>query len=531
MSLSKLIGSLERKYLLLILLLLVLIVSFILKINFVRDLSEYDDTNKDYLVAKHIVKYQEYLLTGPSNSIFKTIRNSPVYFYLLASPLFVYNDLKFLVIINIFLQTITILIIYFLAKELFSKKVGLLAAVIFGFSILTLEHVSYVWQPYVMQPFVNLSYILLILGYKKNNYLFLLLSLFIFIFSAAIHISVFVLAPIFIGILIWALIKKKYPPRYYLGVGATFLLSMLIFYLPLLLYLIKNQVNVFISPPNFYPASLPIILSHFWSNLIFFVGITVSNMDLINEAVSYIAFLTVLILSIYYFSVERHINRKKVTIFLLCIVGYLIFFISLLDFNKYSHHLYYYLTPVFGLFTIVLAEIIGKIFSRNDYLKATSVSIILIYLILFVASYKTFLHKSKMPSIFDKNSSILSSLDKLVDEINLIKRSNGYEDFSFFRLETNEGNNGWKFIPSYMVALEKTLNAKLTENSDLEVMSFRQLSDYDSKYIFLFCDLNPDLEKINKPCVQNFLKNRKEYYLIKNIYSDQDKNINLFRRD
>src|SRR3990167_9394182 len=139
-----------RKNCIVFLLLGVLIISFFLKIYFLRDLSEYDDTNKDYLVVRHIVKYQEYPMAGPWSAVSGDLRHSPLYFYFLSVFNFINNSLEFLAIINVILQTLNILIIYFIGKELFNKKTGLLAATIFGFSTLTLEQAAYIWQPWVM---------------------------------------------------------------------------------------------------------------------------------------------------------------------------------------------------------------------------------------------------------------------------------------------------------------------------------------------------------------------------------------------
>ena len=88
-------------------------------------------------------------------------------------------------------------------------------------------------------------------------------------------------------------------------------------------------------------------------------------------------------------------------------------------------------------------------------------------------------------------------------------------DFSFFKLETSK--EGWKFIPSFIVALEKDLDIRLSENSDIERASFRQLNSLDSKYIFLICE--------DSVCLNDFLEKKEGYQLIKNIYSDTYKSI------
>ena len=90
----------------------VLIFAFYIRIVNINNYYPIDmaDVARDYLVSSHIIQYKELPSVGPyaSNDV---VRNSPVYYYLLAFFLLFQNNIFFLGLANVFLQIVTIFII------------------------------------------------------------------------------------------------------------------------------------------------------------------------------------------------------------------------------------------------------------------------------------------------------------------------------------------------------------------------------------------------------------------------------------
>lgn len=129
-----------------ILLVLILCVALLLRLYGFQDrhYSYQSDYNRDYLVAHHIVAYHEFPLTGTDNQ-FGSRGDSPVYFYLLALPLLIKDDIIFLGLLNILLQLGALVVVYILARSMFGKPVGLIALAFFGLSQSIADQSNFVW--------------------------------------------------------------------------------------------------------------------------------------------------------------------------------------------------------------------------------------------------------------------------------------------------------------------------------------------------------------------------------------------------
>lgn len=170
-------------------LLLIILAGFILRALYLdyplSDIFWWGDGSRDFLVASHIVKYGEFPSTGPYNLLATVgINNSPVYFYVLAALLTPFNHPLTLSFFNIILQTISLILVYLIARIMFGRGAGLLASSIFAFNPQIIKQSEYIWQPYLMQPVALLALYLLLRGLKVRSYLTLL-------FAFLLHSSVF----------------------------------------------------------------------------------------------------------------------------------------------------------------------------------------------------------------------------------------------------------------------------------------------------------------------------------------------------
>src|SRR3989338_10926533 len=114
----------------LIIFLFILLLAFILRLQrFDFPLSyvfAWGDGTRDYLVADHIIRYQELPLLGPYNLLYEQgMRNSPLYFYFLALLLMPFNHILTLTAVNIVLQMGVIVLVYFITKRIFDESSAL----------------------------------------------------------------------------------------------------------------------------------------------------------------------------------------------------------------------------------------------------------------------------------------------------------------------------------------------------------------------------------------------------------------------
>lgn len=197
------------------------------------------DYNRDYLVAHHIVAYHEFPLTMESGGF---RMNSPAYFYFLTIPLLVKDSIISLGLFNVFLQLGALALVYMLGRALFGKLVGVMAFALFAVNENIVYQSRFVWQPYVMQPFILLSILLLYQSYARRSFRFLIGSIAAFLFAATLHQSVWALAPAYIFIAIMILYSQRRSLWHYAGsLAATFGIFILL-YAPLIFYLSRQTV-------------------------------------------------------------------------------------------------------------------------------------------------------------------------------------------------------------------------------------------------------------------------------------------------
>lgn len=172
-----------------------LLMIFVTGLNFPFDPVAEAEIGRDYLVASHVVDYGDFPLQGPNNSLVKFLPHSPFYYYFLASLLSVNNDVLFLKTANIYLQLVSIIAIYLLAKAMFGSKTALLASAFLMLNNRTLYSFAYHVHPGFVNPFLSLSYLLLFIGYLKKELIFVLISIFLFVSSAALHMGPVIVLP------------------------------------------------------------------------------------------------------------------------------------------------------------------------------------------------------------------------------------------------------------------------------------------------------------------------------------------------
>lgn len=412
-----------------IFLLAILLASFILRVNRLDYPLSYTfawgDGTRDYLVASHIVRYHEFPKTGPYNLLDSSgVKSSPVYFYILALPLIIYNHPLTLAVVNLLLQMVSLVLIYLITKNQFNQKTAIISLILFSFNPEVIKFADYIWQPYLMLPLALLGVYLFIRGHP-------VLSMIAASLSFAIHNSA----------LPWlaALLLLKFN----LKSLVTVTLTLSVLYLPVILS----------SPSlNAFPAQT---LGGYLNNLN-------SNLDIFLEAF-YVnkLFLLVLIATILLY------RYKPKTIFFIVLFCLPIAFASFFD--KIRFH---YLILSAPAFIVIVAYIL-------DNVKPRILKLILFGLIFWIFSgHGQFIKDFKKP--FENQTFVDEVIEKIISELpdqhSFQVKSYALDKYTF----------DYPVLDTILlVSLENKLKVKLAKVSDDSPFNHVQINKKD--YLVLTC--------------------------------------------
>ena len=149
------------------------------------------DEGRDVLVVYNILHGHPTLL-GPTASVGGFFLG-PIYYYFMAPflLLFNYNPVGPAIMVGLF-GIITVFLVYKIGSEFFNKNVGLIAAILYAVSPLTIAYSRSSWNPNLM-PFFSLStlYVLYKALSKNNVKLFLLCGFFLGIAMQLHYLTIF----------------------------------------------------------------------------------------------------------------------------------------------------------------------------------------------------------------------------------------------------------------------------------------------------------------------------------------------------
>ena len=423
----------------------------------------------------------------------------------------------------ILFQLLTITLIYKIAKS-FNPGTALIAALIFSFSVYILERSGNIWPNYAMQPFVNLSFFLLLLAYLRKSYKLLLFSTFIALFAAALQHSAFAMLPLLIIFVFLILKQQDKSIVHYLGVLLTSLVSLLLFYLPPLVFMAKN---------NLLGSMLPLLsgqivggqgeggifvqsISEFSQNMLRTLSMLLKIFSFTPNGPYFssgVALMAVIGLStIVYFFKKKSLHKKYVFI-LLFFIAQQIIFVSLLDLTVESK-IRLYLIPILGLFTIFIAEIINSVFSKHVILRAFK--ILLIVLTLNVVSANFYFLYAK-PIRLENFQIVSSAVDVLIEEVLRIQKQEGFEDLDFFQIRSFRTGPRNASNEVLWGILEKKLDRKFTTVSGSGAR-YKEINSRD--YIFLVCyDHRKPYDR--EECKNLFLTRHPKHRVVEQIFSDK----------
>ena len=472
-----------------VLFIIVLLISLWSRISrFDYPLSNHE-TSRDYLVSHHIVKYGEWPLVGPHNGALNLPVNSPVYFYALAGLLEISDNIMFLEAVNIFLQLLSIAAVYFLGRLIFSAQTGVVAASLFASSYLVMAESSSLWQPFVMLTFVNLAFVFLALSYKMRSYFFCFLAGFFLVFSASLHISAFTIFPAFLMIEFLILRDQKQKMLNILNVYIFQLVWLLLFFAPTVYF---NLVYPNMNSGSFgkFDLNPSAIFVSFASISVRFAGI--------KPAFLFFGVLA----SVYLYFLKRKKDSRQKFFLGLMILG-IIQVLLLTLFSGFTIQDYYF-SPIFGIWAIVISELIAGSFQNGYWLLPLKFILIILLIKAFSWNFALF-----------KEHRVLSGSTQIEDITKVIADKAADSNFQFAVTE-----NGDKHPTDaiFWVPLEDRLSKKFTTVNNV---GNSYAVDNSSDYIFLVCKSYTSIAEVNGQCLDPFLAKESSLYTFVDIIYDR----------
>lgn len=355
------------------------------------------DVLRDYLIADHILTYGELPLVGP-DGYFGPNTNSPVYYYIVAGLLAIENHVLFPGLVNVFLQTLCIVIVFLIGQRLFGNSTGIAAAALFAFSGgIVLQSVQ-MWQPHLMQVFLLLSLLLLLRAHQERDMKNLYGSVALFTGAGVLHSSVFALGVPYLFILLLLLRQWRAPFYQYLialciGVGVMLAAFASVIY-HFFAYTVAPQVTSH-TKEVFDLAGFELIVQ-VGERFMRLVSHILNTHGVLGDAYAYLCAFLLLAGSFVYLFFEQDAQRKRYLCILWTAVAGVTVCVGLMALPKESGFPVRYFTPVFGIFCVLLAELIVRPFHHVQWVFAVKVA--LLCGLVFISAHGMGAHLSVFPS-------------------------------------------------------------------------------------------------------------------------------------
>lgn len=487
------------------------------------------DQQRDYLVGHHIAKYHEIPSVGPWSSLTSNLGHSPLYFYFLAGLLTIHDSIYVLKLTNCLLQIFSIIPIYFIAKKLFGNKSALIASAIYGFSATIISLSYYPEHANFTLPFINLSLLLLVVGYLEKRYLLVIASTVLIILTTGINMATLLLLPLFLVTvaLVFAQLKINIY-KYFFFLVLIFSLLFLI-YPKLLQYLTLTNTNASLTSSNFFITSGTDYLHNLSNNFKLFTNLFVYGY---NPLLIFLMVFCSLIIYVLYSQKEK--SKKAYLLLSAFFILQPIIFLSLFKNPTYPYHLF----PILGLTAILIAETINRVFSGNFVLFVCKILLIVLIIKTFSSGFYFMgtlrSQESLIPEkIFAEDELTIkknSIVSVIMDSVKKEQRDNSFKDLNFFQIRyyNNQPPGGAReWAPQndalFWIPLERNFKTKFVAlsppaNSFYAYKYFSFWPTNKDDYMFLICEKMSDATS-DSGCIKEFGNENSNYKKPQLIYS------------
>ncbi len=150
------------------------------------------EQGRDMLVVKDIVISHKLVLIGPKTAM-EGVFHGPLYYYLATIPFFLSKGNPLVIsLFFIFINSLSVFFIYFLGKELFSRKIGLLSSLFFTFSFGSMAMSRWLSHPPLILP-ISCIFFLFLTKFIKGENKYLIPSVILYGFASQAELSNFII--------------------------------------------------------------------------------------------------------------------------------------------------------------------------------------------------------------------------------------------------------------------------------------------------------------------------------------------------
>lgn len=455
------------------------------------------DVARDYLVAHHIVADKEYPTLGPWNSVYTSLRNSPLYYYFLAAFLLIKDDIYTLGVVNVVLQMISIGALFALANILFGIAPAMLVGTMLVVNPQFLNQADIMWQPHATMPFYYASYALLAWGFTRKSFAATCFAGLVYVWSLGMG---FYGVPTLPGFVVLAGLTLKR-----IGAGpvkSTTLFACMAF-LGLVLYasvfqdVLRGGQQLSLVNEDVYVRSLSQYLGNFVSNIVILFNGFLYKYDS-GLAPQWVRGMvqTALIAFLVYYLVSNKTKRAGYVWALTAFTLQLLVIASLLKGVVYDH---YFVAGV-GPLVVAVSEAVIDALKRRGVAAAASALTIVCALPFVTPSVGNLRWRLLENNVYQSHAQAVRSVVNALPQIRVRYTQDWQYRFQIVVYIKEDGETASDSI--FWVPLEKELGTKLTRVQN-EGRSFAPIGSND--YVFLVCMDYERLAESQDQCAGYFL--------------------------
>ncbi len=409
------------------------------------DYPKNPEVYRDYLISRHIVEYGEQPMTGPYNSIFPAIRNSPTYPYLWAIFSVISTSPVFLTLVNIALQVVGLIFLFFLGKRLFGSATAAFGVSIYAATWVWFSHTTEVWQPYTMQVFFLIGLWLYVKGLQDKQYWTLLFSFVVLMFAGTFHYSVFAMLPVLTVIALYRIYKDYKNVLMLTGPIVAMALSAFVFYVSVFINVWhQGGTNATLGASNLIVDSLTQFATHVTENIWLVLDTFFTRFGALplwrEIALGTVAvmFAAAIIQQLLVFKKNKKID-KRIIFLLLAVAAILqpVLLSALFTAPRWS----YYFIPTFGIAALGIGYVVRSFLP--DHVLSWIVRIAVVGLLIYVGSGSFYIFSQK--AYLSKSEKDFAAIKTaLVGTIEQVKQEQQFSDYSFFQFWVYQYGNPYR---------------------------------------------------------------------------------------
>lgn len=491
-----------------------LLIGSAIRISYFNDLYDVTDgdTARDYMVARHVVKYHEYPLTGPNNAVYDALRASPLYYYLLSIPIAINDNVYSIGVLNVLLQAVAISSLYGLAFILFGQTTAIVTAILLLFNQELFFQSFYMIQAHFGYAFFNLSYFFLSLGYVRRSYNTVFTGTILFTLGCSVAFHGF---PALFGFLLitFAILKSlRTPPSDIWRLFISMACVGVFFYTPIIIRLIEANQGLFLMKEPVYALSISTFPIKILGNIRLAIDAWMTA-PWISPSVKNLLLSGLGLLLLY--NTVRH--KLKASIYALILSAYTLQVVILASFLRTQTHSYQY-DAITGLAFVLMAFTTTSLWTKNIYNRATSIIFTLALIFLVIPNSGLGKRIQTQTTQIQIDQAHMTPLFRYIERLKKEYPTDWNIRFQIAMYDGKLNMYHWKESVIWN-ELEHRYNIPFVRVTN-DGYNYETLNKRDERYILL-CDNYTSIEDAKKRCVSSFLSNHQGLAFTTQIESDK----------